>query len=113
VGDHDSVASAVAVPASVNLEPEPPVATAAAPSTERPVSLEQPAFSVPVATVASVAEPMADSVDNAEVATKLELALAYEEMGDKEGARELYQEALMEGSSAQQDIARAKLASLA
>lgn len=113
VGDHDSVASAVAVPASVNLEPEPPVATAAAPSTERPVSLEQPDLSVPVATVASVAEPMADSVDNAEVATKLELALAYEEMGDKEGARELYQEALMEGSSAQQDIARAKLASLA
>lgn len=50
--------------------------------------------------------------DNPEVATKLELAAAYEEMGDHEGARELYQEALAEGSHAQQDAARAKLAAL-
>lgn len=50
--------------------------------------------------------------DNPEVATKLELAAAYEEMGDHEGARELYQEALAEGSPAQQDAARAKLAAL-
>ncbi len=47
--------------------------------------------------------------DNPEVTTKLELAQAYEEMGDKEGARELLQEVLNEGSAAQQEIARAKL----
>jgi pilus assembly protein FimV len=50
--------------------------------------------------------------DNPEVATKLELAAAYEEMGDRDGARELYQEALAEGSPAQQETARAKLAAL-
>ena len=47
--------------------------------------------------------------DNPEVATKLELALAYEEMGDRDGARELFQEAINEGSPGQQAIARAKL----
>ena len=50
--------------------------------------------------------------DNPEVATKMELAMAYEEMGDRDGARELYQEALAEGGSAQQKAARAKLDSL-
>jgi len=47
--------------------------------------------------------------DDSEVATKLELALAYEEMGDREGARELLNEVLNEGSSAQQGQARARL----
>ena len=46
------------------------------------------------------------------MATKLELAAAYEEMGDRDGARELYQEALNEGGEAQKEVARAKLASL-
>lgn len=50
--------------------------------------------------------------DSTEVATKLELAHAYEEMGDHEGARELLQEVLVEGSPAQQETARSKLAQL-
>ena len=54
----------------------------------------------------------AEDVDNPEVATKLELAAAYEEMGDNSGASELYQEALAEGSKSQQEFARTKLASL-
>jgi FimV-like protein len=33
-------------------------------------------------------------------------------MGDRDGARELFQEALAEGSPAQQQVARAKLDSL-
>lgn len=53
-----------------------------------------------------------EETDNSEVATKLELAAAYEEMGDNSGASELYQEALAEGSKSQQEFARAKLASL-
>lgn len=48
-------------------------------------------------------------VDDPEVATKLELAQAYEEMGDREGARELLNEVLSEGSAAQQALARARL----
>jgi pilus assembly protein FimV len=47
--------------------------------------------------------------DNPEVATKLELAQAYEEMGDLDGARELLNEVLSEGSKAQQAQAQAKL----
>lgn len=47
-----------------------------------------------------------------EVATKLDLAKAYEEMGDAEGARELLQEVLGEGSPAQREAAQAALARL-
>lgn len=89
---------------------------------------------VPVAPVANEAEPLAplpdlnldadvgpaagqggvvaaanSAPDDPEVATKLELAQAYEEMGDREGARELLNEVLTEGSSAQQGLARARL----
>jgi len=51
--------------------------------------------------------------DNPEVATKLQLAAAYEEMGDLEGARELLNEVANEGSATQQAEARAKLDQLA
>lgn len=52
-----------------------------------------------------------DEIDH-EVETKLELAKAYEEMGDKEGARELLEEVLREGSAAQQTAAEALIARL-
>jgi len=44
-----------------------------------------------------------------EVATKLDLAKAYEEMGDKDGARELLKEVMKEGDSAQQQKAQTML----
>ncbi len=47
-----------------------------------------------------------------EVATKLELAKAYEEMGDKEGARELLTEVAKEGNAEQQAKAQGMLAKL-
>ena len=47
-----------------------------------------------------------------EVATKLDLAKAYEEMGDLEGARELLQEVLGEGDAAQREKAQAILAKI-
>ena len=47
-----------------------------------------------------------------EVATKLDLAKAYEEMGDKDGARELLNEVAKEGDAAQQAQAQQMLASL-
>ena len=49
---------------------------------------------------------------NEEVTTKLDLAKAYEEMGDLEGARELLQEVLKEGDAAQQEKAQAILAKI-
>jgi pilus assembly protein FimV len=48
-----------------------------------------------------------------EVATKLDLAKAYEEMGDKDGARELLNEVMKEGDTAQQQKARTMLDALA
>ena len=47
-----------------------------------------------------------------EVATKLDLAKAYEEMGDKDGARELLNEVVKEGDSTQQSQAQQMLSSL-
>lgn len=44
-----------------------------------------------------------------EVATKLDLAKAYEEMGDKDGARELLNEVVKEGDGAQQQQAKTLL----
>ena len=44
-----------------------------------------------------------------EADTKLDLARAYEEMGDVDGARELIEEVLREGSAAQQEKAKAML----
>lgn len=46
------------------------------------------------------------------VATKLDLAKAYEEMGDAEGARELLDEVMAEGNDEQQSAAKAILARL-
>lgn len=57
-------------------------------------------------------EPPLDLDLQQEVATKLELARAYEEMGDKDGARELVEEVLREGSALQRNEAQAILARL-
>jgi len=47
-----------------------------------------------------------------EVATKLDLAKAYEEMGDKDGARELLREVMKDGDAAQRGTAEQLLAKL-
>lgn len=65
--------------------------------------------------LAEPAEPPVESAEllpdpiNEEAATKLDLAKAYEEMGDFEGARELLQEVLLEGNAEQQAQAQASL----
>jgi pilus assembly protein FimV len=67
----------------------------------------------PVATGGNgAAAPAEAGAGGEEVDTKLELARAYEEMGDQEGARELLEEVLKEGDVAQQDAARTVLAKL-
>ena len=53
--------------------------------------------------------PEFDISENEEVATKLDLAKAYEEMGDLEGARELLNEVLKEGDATQKVKAQAIL----
>jgi len=49
----------------------------------------------------SGAEPLEMSADHMEMETKLDLAIAYQEIGDKEGARELLDEVIKGGNSAQ------------
>lgn len=59
------------------------------------------------------AVPDAASYDSAEMATKLDLAIAYQEIGDKEGARELLDEVLKGGTPEQSERAKALLVELA
>jgi pilus assembly protein FimV len=54
----------------------------------------------------------ADGVDAGGVATKLELAKAYVEIGDTDGAKEILLEVSREGTAAQQDEAKTILAGL-
>ncbi len=56
--------------------------------------------------------PGFDITSNEEVTTKLDLAKAYEEMGDFEGARELLQEVLKEGDASHKEKAQAILAKI-
>ena len=65
----------------------------------------------PASAPASTSAP--DGVRWQEMATKLDLASAYEEIGDKEGARELLDEVVKGGDGDQQQKARAMLAKIA
>lgn len=90
---------------SINLDlAEPKTAASAAPA----ASFETAQFETVVNPdlVASLADQGGAISANEEVATKLDLAKAYEEMGDLEGARELLQEVIKEGGADQQAAAR-------
>ena len=54
----------------------------------------------------------ASYTSNAEMATKLDLAIAYQEIGDKEGARELLEEVVKGGNGEQSEKARNLLSKL-
>jgi len=91
--------------------PAPAAPQPAAPSVDlSSISLElgEPAEPAEPAATPAPAPPIDDAASQ-DVETKLELAQAYEEMGDKEGARELLQEVLSEGNVAQKETARSKL----
>jgi pilus assembly protein FimV len=67
----------------------------------------------------AIAEPAVETATDSaqrgrwqEMATKLDLASAYEEIGDKEGARELLDEVIKGGDGSQQQRARAMLTKL-
>ncbi|HEY9397895.1 MAG TPA: FimV/HubP family polar landmark protein [Burkholderiales bacterium] len=81
-------------------------------------TIEQPKADVPAVDLSGLSldlnEGSGQGTDSSwqEVATKLDLAKAYEEMGDKDGARELLNEVLKEGDNAQQEQARTMLAAI-
>ena len=88
---------------SLNLDEEPPAAKVAA----APVSLMENSAS-DTASDAAGGAGMADD----DAATKLDLAKAYQEMGDNEGAREILQEVVREGNEQQRAAAQALLEEL-
>ncbi|MCL4183701.1 MAG: pilus assembly protein FimV [Burkholderiaceae bacterium] len=67
---------------------------------------------VGLAAAETAVAPAVDSSRWQEMATKLDLASAYEEIGDKEGARELLEEVLRGGDTAQQQKARSMLSKI-
>ncbi len=105
---------------NLDLDTPEPVVAAAMPAEEALADevpteeIDMAAFDLPesAATTDLVAE-VADEPANPDVDTKLDLAKAYDEMGDQEGARELLEEVLSEGSASQQAAARALLARMA
>jgi pilus assembly protein FimV len=72
-------------------------------------TLSEPAFDMP----AAPADSAALSAAHMEMETKLDLAIAYQEIGDKEGARELLDEVIRGGSTEQAARATSMRASLA
>jgi pilus assembly protein FimV len=74
-------------------------------------SLSEPAFAAPAA--AAPVEPAALSAAYMEMETKLDLAIAYQEIGDKEGARELLEEVIRGGNPEQAARANSMRATLA
>ena len=88
------------------FKPEPPKAAATASQ-----AMDLGSISFDLGSPAAGAAPVDSRWQ--EVATKLDLAKAYEEMGDKDGARELLNEVIKEGDAAQQQQAKSMLAALA
>jgi pilus assembly protein FimV len=75
-------------------------------------SLSEPRFDAPAAAAAAPAEPAALSAAHMEMETKLDLAIAYQEIGDKEGARELLEEVIRGGNPEQAARANSMRAAL-
>ncbi|MDQ3026667.1 MAG: LPXTG cell wall anchor domain-containing protein [Pseudomonadota bacterium] len=87
--------------ADLELDPTRPAANPSAASTASGLDLADLSLDSP-----------GDSGGGEGVATKLELAKAYLEIGDKDGARDILQEVAKEGSSAQKEEAQKLIASL-
>jgi pilus assembly protein FimV len=73
----------------------------------------EPAAAPALPEVGEALEPAAMSPEHMEMETKLDLAIAYQEIGDKEGARELLDEVIKGGSSEQVSKASAMRSLLA
>jgi pilus assembly protein FimV len=88
-------------------EKKPEAAPAAAPAAP-----DLSTISLDLGSSDSAAAPAGTDPKWQEIATKLDLAKAYEEMGDKEGARELLNEVMKDGDAAQKGTAQQLLAKL-
>jgi len=109
-------------PAPIKPKPEPALATATATSGGTSDRLARPAAALELDKLdlsfdpdkATFEDPTPSVLDGQwhDAATKLDLAKAYQEMGDAEGAREILQEVLHEGDDEQKKEAQAILGKL-
>jgi pilus assembly protein FimV len=99
---------------SLSLETpvDQPVAAAPAPAPAPAPALDLSDLSLDLDAPAESAAPAEGGGDPGAVATKLELAKAYIEIGDTDGAKEILNEVAREGNAAQQDEAKTILAGL-
>jgi pilus assembly protein FimV len=132
----DDVPAEAASPELASMDFEIPETSSAAPTGEtskltadaaqtqpadEPMDFDLSGISLELDPDASAATPelLTDGLDagsfssSAEMATKLDLAIAYQEIGDKEGARELLDEVLKGGSPEQSEKAKNLLLELA
>jgi pilus assembly protein FimV len=104
----------VAMDFDLNLDLGTPAKPAAEPAKPAEAPLDLGGLSLDLGTPGEAAAPAGASADPKwqEVATKLDLAKAYQEMGDKDGARELLNEVMKEGDAAQKGQAQQMLSSI-
>lgn len=100
-----TAATAAALPAD-------PVKSTPAPVAMNDIDLDLPVPAAEPAVSATSAFDDEESAFAAEMGTKLDLAAAYQEIGDKEGARELLEEVIRGGSDQQVERAKAALSKL-
>jgi pilus assembly protein FimV len=114
-----AVATATATATAAATSREPAMATAGAPAPQ----LTRPAAAIELDKLDLAFDPKRSTFEDPtpsvldgqwhDAATKLDLAKAYQEMGDVEGAREILQEVLHEGDDQQKAEAEALIAKLA
>jgi len=99
---------------SFNFEPSAPAPAPSPPPEAEPMQIDLSGISLTLDEPAAgpAAEEPAKDQHWYEIQTKFDLAKAYQEMGDKEGAREILQEVLREGDAKQQEQAKGLLAKL-
>ena len=94
---------------NITLELDPSASHKEVPLVASPVGESHQAADILEHTDTMVEEPYSNST---EMSTKLDLALAYQEIGDKDGARELLDEVMKGGTPEQADRAKGLLARL-
>ena len=92
---------------SIDFDLGPTAEDAPVPAAEPPLDLSSISLDLGAPSIEGEA-PVPDAHWQ-EVATKLDLAKAYQDMGDKDGAKELLNEVVKEGDAAQQQQARTLL----
>lgn len=105
--------------ASLSAASDVPVSEGASMASPNPLDFDLSDISLELDPSNDLEEPLTLSVEGgdafieSEMATKLDLAIAYQEIGDKEGARELLDEVLKGGSPEQSERAKSLLLELA